>query len=145
MDKKWKDDMLMVQALLSRYVSWYSPPTSLEAPQYDLPDLRGRQSAQKIITFPLPLRGRQWKSTKSFWKQDKKATYDRCFQYNENSDVIFHEELCIFAFRRLSEKEKKPKTLRSLRLCGEQLFVEDPFRVTIKPPFLEMVIDCWYN
>jgi len=37
----------------------------------------------------------------------KKATHDRCFQYNENSDVIFHEELCHFAFRRLSEKRKR--------------------------------------
>jgi hypothetical protein len=25
-------------------------------------------------------------------------------------------------------KKEKPKTLRSLRLCGEQFFIEDPFR-----------------
>jgi hypothetical protein len=49
----------------------------------------------------------------------KKATHDRCFQHNENLDVIFHEELCHFAFRRpcpveceayssgVSEKQKR--------------------------------------
>jgi len=36
-----------------------------------------------------------------------------------NTGILLPEGLSRFAFRRLSEKQKKPKTLRSLRLCGE--------------------------
>jgi len=35
------------------------------------------------------------------------------------SGILLPEGLSRFAFRRLSEKQKKPKALRSLRLCGE--------------------------
>jgi len=36
-----------------------------------------------------------------------------------NTGILLPEGLSRFAFRRLSEKQKKPKALRSLRLCGE--------------------------
>ena len=36
-----------------------------------------------------------------------------------NKGILLPEGLSRFAFRRLSEKQKKPKTLRTLRLCGE--------------------------
>jgi len=41
--------------------------------------------------------------------------------------ILLPECLSRFAFRRLSEKQKKTKALRFLRLCGELLFFEDIF------------------
>jgi hypothetical protein len=41
------------------------------------------------------------------------------------------EGLSHFAFRRLSEKQKKTKALRALRLCGEQVFIKTLLGVVI--------------
>jgi len=46
---------LMVPALLRSFESLYLPPASLKA-----------QRTQSIIIFPLPLRGRQWKSLSTY-------------------------------------------------------------------------------
>jgi hypothetical protein len=88
-------------------VGLFSPPASLEA-----------QRTQRIIIFPLPLRGRQWKSTKPLALRKPQKASILWFQ-GANAGILLPEGLSHFAFRRLSEKQKKPKTLRSLRLCGE--------------------------
>jgi hypothetical protein len=36
-----------------------------------------------------------------------------------DTGILLPEGLSRFAFRRFSEKQKKPKTPRALRLCGE--------------------------
>ncbi|MGB6010100.1 MAG: hypothetical protein WBI57_02390, partial [Desulfobacterales bacterium] len=110
---------LKVPALLCRYVSLYSPPASLEA-----------QGTQRIIIFPLPLRGRQWKSTQQLTLRKRQEASTLWLKY-ANTGILLPEGLSRFAFRRpcpveceayssgVSEKQKKQKALRSLRLCGE--------------------------
>jgi hypothetical protein len=58
--------------------------------------------------------------------------------------MLYSTKSCVILLFGVSAKSKKekPKTLRSLRLCGEQFFTEDPFRVPIMPPLLGVVIDC---
>jgi len=64
------------------------------------------------------LRGRQWKITKQLTlRKEQKASI--LWLKVANTGILLPEGLSHFAFRRLSEKQKKPKTLRSLRLCGE--------------------------
>ena len=131
---------LKVPALLCRYVSLYSPPASLEPPQYHLLELRGRQRTQRIINFSLPLRGRKWKSTKQITLR-KRQKASNLWLRGANTGILLPEGLSPFVFRRpcpveceayssgVSEKQKrKTKTLRSLRLCGEQFFIEAPLR-----------------
>jgi len=99
---------LKFPALLCRYVSLYLPPASLKT-----------QRTQRIIIFPLLLRGRQWKSTKQLTLRKRQQTSILWLQ-GADMGILLPEGLSRFAFRRFSEKQKKkPKTLRSLRLCGE--------------------------
>jgi hypothetical protein len=48
-----------------------------------------------------------------------------------NTGILLPEGLSHFAFRRLSKKQKKPKALRSLRLCGEYIFIKTLLGVVI--------------
>jgi hypothetical protein len=57
-----------------------------------------------------------------------------------NTGILLPEGLSRFAFRRLSEKQKKNQKL--CVLCASAVnFYKDPFRVSIMPPFLGVVID----
>jgi hypothetical protein len=85
------------------------------------------------------LRGRQWESTKQLTPR-KRQTASILWLVVANTVILLREGLSHFAFRRLSEKQKKPKALRPLCLCGKKIY-KDPFRVTIKPPLLGVVID----
>jgi hypothetical protein len=71
----------------------------------------------------LPLRGRQWKSTKQLTLRKRQKASILWLQ-GANTGFLLPEGLSHFAFRRLSEKQKKTKALRSLRLCGEQIFIK---------------------
>jgi hypothetical protein len=52
-----------------------------------------------------------------------------------NMGIILPEGLSYFAFRRLSEKQKKQKTLRPLRLCGDIKVFLTHFEIIITLPF----------
>jgi len=124
----------MVPTLLCRYVSLYSPPClSRKA------GLRQAQRTQRIIIFLLPLRGWQWKSTKQLALQKRQKVSILWIRY-VSTRILLPEGLSRFAFRRLSEKQKKQKLCD---LCGSAVnnIYKDPFRVSIKPPFLGVVID----
>jgi hypothetical protein len=69
----------------------------------------------------LPLRGRQWKSTKQLTLRKRQKPSNFWVQ-GVDTGILLPEGLSHFAFRRLSEKQKKNKALRSLWLCGEQIF-----------------------
>jgi hypothetical protein len=68
----------------------------------------------------LPLRGRQWKSTKQLTLRKRQKASILWLQ-GANTGFLLPEGLSHFAFRRLSEKQKKTK---ALRLCGEQIFIK---------------------
>jgi hypothetical protein len=91
------------------------------------------QRTQRIIIFPLPLTPlnagqgrRQWKSTKQLTLQKRQKTSILWLQ-GANTVILLPEGLSRFAFRRpcpveceayssgVSEKQKKPKALRTLR------------------------------
>ena len=119
-------------ALFCRYVSLYSPPASLES-----------QRTQRIIIFPLPLTPldagqgrRQWKSTQQLTLRKRQKALILWLQ-GANTGILLPEGLCHFTFRVLrpgdsgaypsgsaKSKKEKPKTLRSLRLCGEQFLLK---------------------
>jgi len=61
---------------------------------------------------------RQWKSTKQLTLQKRQKTSILWLQ-GVNTEILLPEGLGRFAFRRLSEKQKKPKALSTLRLSGE--------------------------
>jgi len=61
---------------------------------------------------------RQWKSTQQLALQ-KQQKASILWLRGANPGVLLPEGLSRFAFRRLSEKQKKPKALRPLCLCGE--------------------------
>ncbi|MDH3574766.1 MAG: hypothetical protein OEM90_14310, partial [Desulfobacteraceae bacterium] len=63
------------------------------------------QRTQRIIIFPLPLRGRQWKSTKQLTLR-KRQKASILWLRGANTGILLPEGLSHFAFRRLSEKQK---------------------------------------
>jgi len=108
-------------------VSLYSPPSLSR--KAGLVPLHGAslepQRTQRIINFPLPLTPldagqgrRQWKSTKQLTLR-KRQNASILWSQGANVGILLPEGLSHFAFRRLSEKQKKLKTLRFLRLRGE--------------------------
>ena len=122
--------MLMVQALLCRYVSLYSPPASLES-----------QRTQRIIIFPLPLRGRQWKSTKQLMLRKRQKASILCLQ-GANTVILLPEGLSRFAFRRLSEKQKNKKLCDLCDSAVNNLLLKTLLESPYATP-LRVVIDYW--
>ena len=72
------------------------------------------QRAQRIIIFPLPLRGRQWKSNQQLTLRKRQKASILWLQ-GANMGILLTEGLSRFAFRRLSEKQKNQKLCA---LCG---------------------------
>jgi len=103
-------------------VSLYSP-LSLSRKAGLVPVMTGAsqpQRTQRIINFPFPLTPldagqgrRQWKSTKQLTLRKRQKASILWLQ-GANTGNLLPEGLSHFAFRRLSEKQKKLKTLRSL-------------------------------
>jgi hypothetical protein len=56
--------------------------------------------------FPLPLRGRQRKRTKQLTLRKQQKTINSLIAKSD-TDILLPEGLCHFAFRRLSEKQKR--------------------------------------
>jgi len=108
----------MVQALLCRYVSLYSPPASLES-----------QRTQRIIIFPLPLTPfdagqgrRQWKSTGQL-TLSKRQKASILWLQGVNTGFLLPEGLSHFAFRVLrpggsgAYPSGSAKSKRKQKLC----------------------------
>jgi len=68
----------------------------------------------KINIYSLQLSGRQWISSHSRCKRGGKTIRHKFFQdIVDNSDELLPKGLSHFAFRRLSKKQNKKKSLRS--------------------------------
>jgi hypothetical protein len=83
---------------------------------HSLCSLEAQRTRRRII-FPLPLRGRQWKSPQQLTlrKRQKPLIF---WLRDANTGILLPEGLSRFAFRRLSEKQKKQK-LRVLCVSSE--------------------------
>jgi hypothetical protein len=81
---------------------------------HSLRSLEAQRTRRRII-FPLPLRGRQWKSPQQLTlrKRQKPLIF---WLRDANTGILLPEGLSRFAFRRLSEKQKKTKAQRPLCL-----------------------------
>jgi len=121
------------------------------------------QRTQRIIIFPLPLTPVKWlpdlkgqgrrqgKSSKQLTLR-KRQKASILLLKGANTVILLPEGLSRFAFRVLrpggsgaypsgSAKSKKNQKLCVLCASAVNKFYKDPFRVTIKPPLLGVVID----
>jgi len=79
---------------------------------------RGTEDAENI-SFSIAVERTAMEKHLAVYTARKQRMID-AFNTNDNSDVIFHEGLCILLFGvSAKSKKEKSKTLRSLRLCGE--------------------------
>jgi len=76
------------------------------------------QRTQRIIIFPLPLRGRQWKSTKQLTLRKLQKSSVLWLQV-ANMGILLPEGLSHFAFRRPCPVECQPNEMQRIFHRGE--------------------------